>query len=252
MVTCAYLAAAAWSGHLSPLARRPLLDGLSGPIAYNWVSPPPELASTNKEPTGGDFTLEVSEKGSRAGVFTTPDAQVTVILKAGAFPPSPGGTKVQLTVEPIDPATLAGGPAKPFQIIGNAYRFAASYQPSGDAVKELGSPMELILVYPLTPNAHVTTHTVVSSPDGTSWARAKGTDSPGNQTVEGPVPTLGYAAAAGDLTALPSPVGPSSGGDSTTLGVALIVGAVCVALVGIGLLARGRTPPGASRRSGRR
>jgi hypothetical protein len=239
LVATCYLAAAAWSGHLSPLARRPLLDGPITPLPYRWVTPPPELAATNQAPTPGDFTVAMKDGASRAAVLTTPDAQVTVILRNGAFPGVPGATKIHLTVEPLDAATLPGGPDKPLQIIGNAYRFAATYEPSGDRVQQLGSPMDLILIYPTTPNGHVATHTVVSSADGTAWATAKGLDTPTNQQAEGPVPTLGYAAVAGDVTSLPSPVGPTGSGNNT-LGIALIVGAVCAALVGIGLLARGR------------
>ena len=240
LVALGYLAAAAWSGHLSPLARRPLLDGIGPAAPYRWVTPPPELASTNEAPTPGDFTVAMNEKGSRPAVLTTDDAQVTVILTAGTFARSQGAAKVRLTVEPLDPATLPGVPAKPLEVIGNGYRIGATYEPSGDRVAKAESPIELILVYPLTPNAHVTSHSVVSSPDGTAWATSKGTDSPGIQQAEGPVPTLGYAAVAGDLTTVASPVAPTGGGGSSTVGIALIVGAVCAALVGIGLLARGR------------
>jgi hypothetical protein len=239
VVALAYLAAAAWSGHVSPLARRPLLDGPITPLPYRWVTPPPELASTNEAPTPGDFAVAMNENGSRPAVLTTDDAQATVILTAGTFARSPGATKVRLTVEPLDPAALPGAPAAPLEVIGNAYRIGATYEPSGDRVAKAESPIELIFVYPLTPNAHATSHSVVSSPNGTAWATSKGTDSTGIQQAEGPVPTLGYAAVAGEVTAVASPIPPTGGGNST-LGIALIVGAVCAALVGIGLLVRGR------------
>jgi hypothetical protein len=55
------------------------------------------------------------------------------------------------------------------------------------------------------------------------------------------VRTLGYVAAAADVSATSSSAPTSTGGNST-LGIALIVGAVCAALVGVGLLLRGREP----------
>jgi hypothetical protein len=54
------------------------------------------------------------------------------------------------------------------------------------------------------------------------------------------VTTLGYVAAAGDLQPGAASPAPFSSGGRSTLGIALIVGAVCAALVGIGLLLRGR------------
>ncbi len=52
--------------------------------------------------------------------------------------------------------------------------------------------------------------------------------------------TLGYVAVAADVSATSSPT-PAAGGNST-LGIVLIVLAVCAALVGVGLLLRGREP----------
>jgi len=75
-IALVYAVSALWSGHLSPLARRPLLDGLAPPTAYRWVRPPPELAATNQKPTPGTFTVELGNDGSKTAVVTTDDAQV--------------------------------------------------------------------------------------------------------------------------------------------------------------------------------
>jgi hypothetical protein len=241
-ISVAYLALAALSGHLSPLARLPLLDGI-GPVApYRWVAPPPELAADNVAPVSGSFDIDLSDRGSRPGVFTTDDAQATLILTAGTFPAAAGQDRVHLTVTPLDPTTV-GAPTEPLQIVGNVYRVAATYEPGGDRARTIRSPLEVILIYPLTPNAHATSHTVVSSRDGRTWRSSDGSDSPAIQQTEGPVDTLGYVAAAGDLT--PSSTAPSptvTGGGDSTLGIALIVVGVCAALVGLGLLLRGRDP----------
>ena len=239
LVAAVYLGLAALSGQLSPLARRPLLDGTAPVAPYRWVSPPPELAETNVPPSPGDFTLPLTERGSRPDVLTTDDAQVTIILTAGTFAASPGQESVRLTVAPVDPATI--GSPDGLAIIGNAYLLGGSYEPSGDPILEhLEEPLEVILVYPLTPDAHTTSRSVVFSPDGQTWTVSDGTDSPAIQQTEGPVDTLGFVAAAASQTPIEFPPATDEG-SGTTLGVALIVAAVCAALVGIGLLLRG--PP---------
>jgi hypothetical protein len=238
-VAVAYLTLAGLSGHLSPLARLPLLDGI-GPVApYHWVAPPPELAAANVPPSSGRFDIALSERGSRPGVFTTDDAQVTLILTAGTFPAAAGQDHVHLTTTPLDPATL-GTPDEPLQIVGNVYRVQATYEPGGAEVRTIRPPLEVILIYPLTPNAHATSHTVVASEDGRVWTVSKGSDSPAIQQTEGPADTLGYVAAAGDLTPVSSGPAPAAGGGNSTLGIALIVAGVCAGLVGLGLLLRGR------------
>jgi hypothetical protein len=243
-----YLALAGLSGHLSPLARHPLLDGIGPAAPYNWVAPPPELAAGNVSPASGAFDIPLSERGSRAGVFTTGDAQATVILTAGTFPPAAGQFHVHLTITPLDPGEV-GTPEAPLQIIGNVYGVEATYEPSGDRVRTTRATLEVILIYPLTPNAHATSHAVVSSPNGRSWTTSQGSDSPTIQQTEGPVDTLGYVAAAGDLTATSTGPAPAAGGRSS-LGIALIVAGVCAALVGAGLLLRGRDRGEQPRRGG--
>ena len=238
-VAAVYFGLAAVSGHLSPLARRPLLDGFA-PVNYRWVSPPPELADANEAPAAGDFTLPLTAGGSQPDVLATDDAQITLIPIKGTFPPAPGQRQVHLTITPMAPDTVEP-PDPPLVIVGNVYRVEATYEPSGRPIEAPAKPIEAIVVYPLPPNVHATTHAVIASPDGSSWQVSEGTDTPGNQQVEGPVETLGFIAAAGDLqpgAATPSPA-PSSGGGNS-LGIVLIVGAVCAALVGIGLLLRGR------------
>jgi hypothetical protein len=237
-IALVYLALAGLSGHLSPLARLPLLDGIAPVAPYRWLAPPPELAADNVPPTSGTFDIALGERGSRPGVFTTADAQATLILTVGTFPAAPGQDHVHLTVTPLDPATV-GAPDEPLQIIGNVYGVQATYEPGGEPVRTIASPIEVILVYPLTPNAHATSHAVVSSGDGRTWITSEGSDSPAIQQAEGPVDTLGYVAVAGDL--MPTPGGPTpGGGENSTLGIALIVAGVCAALVGFGLLLRSR------------
>jgi hypothetical protein len=236
----AYLALAALSGHLSPLARHPLLDGTSPTVVpYRWVTPPPELAGTNQPPAPGAFTIRFTDRGSRPDVLTTDDAQVTLIPVAGTFPSTAGQDTVHLTVTPLDPSSVSP-PAEPLEIVGNVMQLKATYDPSGDPIDTIAKPLETILVYPLPPNVHTSSHVLIFSSDGKTWERSEGTDSTAVQQVEGPVRTLGYVAVAADVSATSSPTPPAGG--NSTLGIVLIVLAVCAALVGVGLLLRGREP----------
>jgi hypothetical protein len=233
----AYVALAALSGHLSPLARGPLLDGIGPPQAYRWVSPPPDLASGNQPPSSGVFHVPLDANGSRPEVFVTSDNQVTVVVPKDAFDGEPGQIEVTLKVDPLDPATLTS-PGTRLTIFGNAYRLRATYQPSGSEAG-VALPLDAILLYPVTPNLHASVHKLYTSPDGKTWTAQEGSDSLAQQQAEGPMPTLGYVVVAGEPGA--SPVTPAGGsGGSAGTAIVLIVLAACVGLIGLGLIVRGR------------
>src|SRR5205823_5186114 len=126
VIAMAYVAGATLSGHLSPLARRPVLDGFASAPPYRWVSPPPGFVSGNETPTDGSARLQLHANGSVGGAVSTRDLQVTVILKDKAFPPMQGATGVDVVIEPFDPGKLGALPAD-LATIGNAYRIRASY-----------------------------------------------------------------------------------------------------------------------------
>jgi len=112
----------ALSGSISPLARGPLLDGLA-PVNYRWVAPPPELESTNQQPTSGTFSLQLGPDGVKSKVVFTSDNQVTVIVAEGSIATAPGQRSVDLSVVPLDPVTLPP-PGNDLTVFGNA-RFMA-------------------------------------------------------------------------------------------------------------------------------
>jgi hypothetical protein len=246
-VVLAYIALALASAGLSGLARGPLLDGL-GPLApYRWVSPPPELAATNQPPSSGRFDLTLGPQGSEPATFVLSDNQATFILPEGTFASKAGEVQVRLRIDPIDPATL-GPPPSGMTVFGNAYRLRASYQPSGRPVAELRSPIDAYLVYPVTATLTSANHQLATSEDGRAWTLEDGVDSHALQQVEGTVPALGYVQVVGALGS-PSPSTSGGGGSNRTLALGLIVAAVCVGLLGAGLILRSRSAANPKRRA---
>ncbi len=219
-----YLAGAALSGALSPLARRPLLDGLAPPAQYRWVKPPPEFAKTNKTPSGGDATIRLGSGGSEVNASGTGDGQVSLVLDAGAIAASPGQQSVAISIQPLDPATLAAVPSG-LIAAGNAYRIRTTYQPSGRATTIKQG--QVALVYPLlsVPVASPFDYVVLSSTDGRSWTRQKSTTQPGSHQVSAPLTGGGYV-----LVAVPPGTAAQSQGRSRRVLILLIV-AVAYAII---------------------
>jgi hypothetical protein len=220
------------SGHLSPLARRPVLDGLPPPINYRWVEPPPELAPTNEPPGVETFRVPLDPNGSLSNVITTSDAQVSLILPEGSFAAADGQRAVEVTIEPL--AASAVEPAdEPERIVGNVYRLAAAYLPSGDRAQlAAGSEARVVLIYPLTFGDHGG-HGVLVSRNGRTWQVVESTDFAGIQQTDGPMDGLGYVAVG--TSPRPATATPSAGGDAEAGGsstATIVIVACLVILVG--------------------
>src|SRR5262249_40470440 len=171
-VVLAYLAAALLSSHLSPLARHPLLDGTGTPQPYRYVSPPPDLASSNQQPSSITKPVELSQAGGSGYVFT-PDGQAAVIMGNRTFknlPAAKGQTSVVMKIQPLDPATLGALPTGK-QASGNAYSVTATFQPSGTTITEFGAAVTITLIYPPVASAGGTPppRTIMWSQTGTGW-----------------------------------------------------------------------------------
>jgi hypothetical protein len=230
-----YLAGAALSGRASPLTRRPLLDGLAPPVPYRWVKPPPDLAASNKPPASLRASVKLAPTGSQIGAFATSDGQINLVLSEGAVPARAGQTSVAVSIDPVDPATLA--PAPPgLTVAGNAYRIQAAYRPAGARIDTLGGRSSVGLVYPLlaTAIANPSGHLVLASADGRGWQRLQSTDTPGTHQVSAALATTGYV-----MAAVP-PAGPGGGGGNGRGRVLLLAGGVAVLLVVVAVLARRR------------
>jgi hypothetical protein len=233
-----YAGLATWSGRLSPLARGPLLDGL-GPVNYRWVSPPPELASTNQEPSSASAELPLGPGGVGTQVVFTSDSQVTVIVEEGSIGPSDGQRAAELTIDPVDPASLRA-PGGGLAVFGNAYRLRAAYRPSRERIHRFDPPIDVIMVYPATASLHATEHELLWSADGRSWEPLETNDSPGQQQAEAPVPGSGYVLVAGVPASSPSPSAAGRESGTPPLAIALLVAAGAALLIGVGLLIRAR------------
>ena len=237
-VVVGYAVLAALSGHLSPMARGPLLDGLLPPT-YRWVNPPPELASTNKKPSEGIFTLQMGPGGVLGQVVLTPDDQATVVVDDGTIAPHGGDRQVMVQISPLDPATLSP-PGDGLVTFGNVYRTSATYEPSGAKVTSILKPMDVILSYPATVNLRSASHSVYVSRDGKAWTKLKSTDNHTMEQAEAKVSGLGYVQVAGVLAPVPNTPVPGTGGGSHTTKTILLVAAICLLLVGAGLVLRSR------------
>jgi hypothetical protein len=192
-VTALYLTAAVMAGRVSVLARRPLLDGFAPPPPYRWVSPPPALASSNKTPLGGRFTLDLDpQTGTQANVFSTGDSQASLALGQGAFGPLSGDSSVLLTITPLVP-TRFGPPPPGWTVIGNVYQVTASYRPSGTPIQRMREPGQMVMEYPHT-GPLVYRHAILESSDGKTWNTVTGFDSPAQQLYQANVSALGYFA----------------------------------------------------------
>ena len=225
LIVLAYLVGAMASGHLDPFARRPLLDGTIYNHPYNWVSPPAALASTNKQPESGSYTLSLTGK-SQPGVFQTNDGQAVLILPQGAIPPSPGAKSVVLTLTPLDPAKF-GGPPSGLAVAGNVYQIKGVYQPGGKPVTQLvGGQSEAALIYPVTNTTH---HLLLQSQDGKTWTKLPSSDTlASHQVLATKVTKLGYFSVGVPASgASPAPT-TSSGGIGGALTAVIAVLAVVV------------------------
>ena len=226
-VALVYVLTAVVSGRLSPLARRPLLDGIAPPPAYRWVKPPPSLANGNQKPLSGQFEVPLDpQSGSEAQVLSTEDAQVSLVLGQGSVPPQAGFTSVSVTITPLAPKTNDAGDSG--SIAGNVYRIQATYAPNGPPVTAVRAGAQLVLFYPPPLDGTIHDHVLVFSSDATAWKQLESTDSSFQQQVLANISQLGYfaVAATGTATKAPFPLG-------KVIYLSLIIGVVVLLAVGI-------------------
>jgi len=218
----AYLVGAALSGHLSPLARHPLMDGFVSPQPYRWVSPPPEDAGSNQPPAGARQLLNLP-KQQGIGYVHTSDGQVQLIIGKGTWnmPAANGETGVLVAVDPLDPAKYAKAPSG-LTISGNVYRIATTFQPSGTSATPFTAPVTLILEYPAIATVGITPppRTILWSKDGTTWTRVATQNAHVQQSAYATVHRSGYYA----VSVPPSALAAASSGHGRLIGIVAFVG----------------------------
>jgi hypothetical protein len=227
-VVALYVVLAGVSGHLSVLARRPLLDGFVYNSPYRWVRPPPGLASSNMAPLGGTFTVAVGPNGSDPGVFSTKDLQVSLVFSTGAFASLPGQESVILTITPADPATF-GKPPGAMTVAGNVYRLEGKYRPGGQLVEKLLHTAQVAMAYPAPANPSSAKHTIFQSTDGRTWRAVPSVDTPVQRQITGSITSLGDFAVGQTHTAATA----SPGGSAANIIPYVVVGVLVLAVVGL-------------------
>ncbi len=244
----AYVAGAWVSGSLNPVARRPILDGANTNFPYRWVNPPPALAATNQKPDAGKFTIAFQHGRSDAGVFATNDQQVSVVLSIAAIPQN-GLTSVDMTIDPLDPATI-GALQRGQHVLGNAYKIEATGQPGDAPVTTFDKNPLLILVYPGLVT-HGGTRSLQYSTDGKTWTALKANDDPANLQMSTDLTKLsGYYEVATTGTVAATPGAGGSGGSSPVAWIVIAIAVVVAGvLVAIRLRARSREQVPAQSRS---
>ncbi len=242
-VATLYVALAMFSGQLSPIARRPALDGLGPLTPYRWVSPPPEVTD-NEAPSSLALDLEVEGGRTAAEAAFTPDDQVTVYLGRGAIETE--AARVRLDVTPLDPAALGSLPGglSPF---GNAIEVRAAQEPGGDPVERFRDVL-VYMVYPETTSLHALEHDLLFSADGRTWERLDTEESVVQSLVSGEVSGPGYLVVGGVPKVLTSPRPPGVGTEGAgILATILLVVSVTSLLLGVGMLLRARRTPRSER-----
>lgn len=179
-------AAACFSAAMGVRPGLPLLDGLAPPPPYRWVNPPTELRRDNKAPSSLSTNVDLAASGTPAALLATSDGQVELDLAAGAFAARAGQTSVQVSVQPLDPASVLPPPAG-LALQGNAYRIDATYQPAGTPATPTAS-VDVALRYPVD-----ATQALLLS--GGAWQLLATTPESSAETVVGHATGLGVFAA---------------------------------------------------------
>lgn len=235
VVVLAYLGGTAFGGRLSPLARRPLLDGLAPPPPYHWVKPPPELSTGNRPAQGATGTLELGPTGSQVSAISTDDGQANLLMEANAIAPSAGQRSVEVAIKPLDPASLAAPQPPGLVLAGNAYQVRFSYLPSGKPVNALAGKATISLIFPLLPIPITSSfdYTVLASADGNGWAKQTSSVTPGSHQVASTLPQPGYV-----IVAVPPAPPDQAAPNRTPLLAGLAAAAAAVAVAAIVLARR--------------
>jgi hypothetical protein len=122
-----------------------IFDGIPLPQApYRYVSPPPDLKSSNQTPASQTQTLPVQNGQVPGAGIGTSDSQLTVFFGATTLTAPASATTATVTIQPLQspPAAPAG-----FLIHGNVYRVDVTVQPGGGQAT-ISHPYHVTMRYP--------------------------------------------------------------------------------------------------------
>lgn len=216
-----YAVVVAATGVVTDRPVRPLFDAIGGAIPYKWVSPPWYVGSTNIKPRPSSTEIPFENGTSPLIGVNSEDAQIILNLPQGALPPNGADTAVRASFTPLDPKKLAEPPGR-MRPDGNAYRVEMRYQPSGDPLRQITTPGNVVMVVPDEAEK------MLFSPDGKSWEELPTQLLGDPNTVGSTFSTPGYYLVG---TTLPEFINPNQDeGRKRVLGIAMIVGALALLL----------------------
>ena len=135
------------SARLAIPAAPAMYEGPIGPAEpYHYCSPPQNMATINKKPTGGSGDLPSTGDASQLGSVSTSDNQVLVFFPKGALKAT-GASRFHVAVDPgcSDlPAQLAGN-----RLVGNAYDLTVLGEPGDLPVTFVQNAQVLLRTPPL-------------------------------------------------------------------------------------------------------
>jgi hypothetical protein len=201
---------------------RPLFQGIGPDSPYRWVNPPPEFAPGNVPPRPSSTDIELRATGSQSAGLVSDDSQLIINLNENAVPPHAGDNTVTIAFTPLDPAEL-GPLTPPMRPDGNAYRVEMTYKPSGQAVPDLTTPGNVLVIVPEPADG------VLFSRDGRTWEALDSRHEAGSGGQSASITAPGYFLA-GTSRPPPSPAG-SDGGYDTVVVVA-VVAVLAIVLAG--------------------
>jgi hypothetical protein len=191
-------------------------DGFAPPAPYHWVSPPPDLKSSNQPPTSGRTTIPVQNGAAQAGHLYTTDQQASVTFPSQSFEAPQNGAPLTLEIQPVASYPPLGG----IVAAGNVYLVTVSTR--------IISPVQVTLRYGSQESGSPSD--IFAAETSTSgWRRLGSVNSSVPYTVSASSQTPGYFVV-GFPPAPPSTPAPAArgGGPPVVLAVAVAAAALAV------------------------
>lgn len=190
-------------------------DGIAPPQPYRWVSPPPQLRSSNQQPLSGHATVKVGTNGvvDPGSVFTQ-DGQAALSFIPGTFqaPADRSPVAIDIKPQPVFP-----GPGR-VQLVTNVYCFTST--------SPLVSGKDPLVTLQFSSQVAQPSDVYGYEGDG-PWRKIGNTGSAAPYYIAARITALGCFAAGSERSARAS-----GGGGSSGLGQALpIVAVLAVAIV---------------------